>query len=93
MKVLDAGCGPGIVTEALAPYVHEIIAYDLTPKMVEAARIRCENAGLCNVDYKTGMIESLPYENEYFDRVVSRLVVHHLPEPTKGFREIYKVLK
>ena len=81
MKILDAGCGPGIVTKALAPYVQEIIAYDLTPEMIEAARTRCETAGLHNVRYQTGMIESLPYEDEYFDRVVSRLVAHHLPEP------------
>lgn len=93
MKVLDAGCGPGIITEALAPNVKELVAYDLTPKMVEAARIRCESAGLNNVEYKTGMIESLPYDDEYFDSVVSRLVMHHLSEPIRGFREMYRVLK
>lgn len=93
MNVLDAGCGPGIITEAIAPYVYKIVAYDLTLKMVEAARVRCESAGLYNVEYKTGMIESLPYQNEYFDRVVSRLVMHHLPEPIKGFKEMFRVLK
>jgi ubiquinone/menaquinone biosynthesis C-methylase UbiE len=93
MTVLDAGCGPGIVTEALAPYVREIVAYDLTPEMVEATRIRCENAGIQNVRYHTGMIESLPFDDEYFDRIISRLVLHHLLEPTEAFREIYRVLK
>ena len=93
MTLLDAGCGPGIVTEALAPMVQEIVAYDITPEMIEATRTRCESAGLHNVRYQTGLIESLPYEDEYFDRVVSRLVVHHLPEPAKGFREIFRVLK
>jgi ubiquinone/menaquinone biosynthesis C-methylase UbiE len=93
MTVLDAGCGPGIVTEAVAPHVKEVVAFDLTPAMIEATRMRCENAGLHNVRYQTGNIESLPYENEYFDRVISRLVVHHLPEPRKGLKEIHRVLK
>jgi ubiquinone/menaquinone biosynthesis C-methylase UbiE len=92
-KVLDVGCGPGIVTEALSPYVQTIVAYDLSPQMVEAARIRCTSAGLYNVEYETGMIESLPYEDEHFDRVVSRLVMHHLPETNKAFNEMYRVLK
>ena len=93
MTVLDAGCGPGIVTEALAPYVKEIIAYDLTPAMTEATKRRCIKAGIQNVKYQTGTIESLPYENDYFDRVISRLVVHHLQEPQKAFKEVYRVLK
>jgi ubiquinone/menaquinone biosynthesis C-methylase UbiE len=93
MTILDAGCGPGIVTEALAPQVKEIVAYDLTPAMIEATRTRCEKAGLQNVRYQAGLIESLPYGNDFFERVISRLVVHHLPEPQKAFTEIKRVLK
>ncbi len=93
MTVLDAGCGPGILTETLAPLVHKIVAYDLTPEMVEAAETRCKKAELSNVEYRIGTIESLPYENEHFDRVITRLVVHHLPEPSKGLEEMHRVLK
>jgi ubiquinone/menaquinone biosynthesis C-methylase UbiE len=65
----------------------------LLQKKGEAARIRCTNAGLFNVEYETGMIETLPYEDEYFDRVVSRLVKYHIPETNKAFNEMYRVLK
>ncbi|MGZ3538799.1 MAG: class I SAM-dependent methyltransferase, partial [Syntrophales bacterium] len=49
MSLLDLGCGPGIVTASLAPDVREVVAYDLTPEMLDKARQRCEKAGLKNV--------------------------------------------
>jgi ubiquinone/menaquinone biosynthesis C-methylase UbiE len=88
MKVLDAGCGPEILTEAISPYVDEIVAYDLTPEMIEATRKKCENVGLQNVFYATGKIESILYEDNFFDSVISCLMFYHLPDLLEGFREI-----
>jgi ubiquinone/menaquinone biosynthesis C-methylase UbiE len=39
MNLLDLGCGPGIVTVAMAPDVREAVAYDLTPEMLDKAKV------------------------------------------------------
>jgi ubiquinone/menaquinone biosynthesis C-methylase UbiE len=93
MKLLDLGCGPGIVTASLAPAVREVVAYDLTPEMLEKARQRCEKAGLKNVRFELGRAEELPFEKESFDCVVTRLTVHHFTDPRKVMKEVVRVTR
>lgn len=93
MKILDLGCGPGIVTAALAPDAGEVVAFDLTPEMLEKARQRCEKAGLTNVRFEIGKAEQLPFEGGRFDAVVTRLTIHHFQEPHLVMAEIARVIK
>jgi len=79
--VLDVGCGPGIVTEALAGDGHEVIALDLTPEMVRGARRRCEDSGFFNVHYVIGQAEYLPFKEAAFNVIVTRLTIHHFADP------------
>ncbi len=81
LRVLDVGCGPGIVTEALAGEGHEVIALDLTPEMVRRARQRCQDSGFFNVHYVIGQAEYLPFEETVFKAVVTRLTIHHFADP------------
>ncbi len=93
MKLLDLGCGPGIVTAFLAPSVREAVAYDLTPEMLEKARQRCEKASLKNVRFELGRAEELPFEKESFDCVVTRLTIHHFPDPRRVMEEAARVTR
>lgn len=93
MKVLDLGCGPGIVTAALAPDVKEIVAYDLTPEMIEKARKKCNESGLKNVRFELGSAEQLPFEEESFDCVVARLTIHHFLDPHRVMKEVVRVTR
>ena len=93
MDLLDLGCGPGIVTASLAPDVQEVVAYDLTPEMLDKARQRCEKAGLKNVRFKLGSAEELPFKNKSFDCVVTRLTVHHFPDPRRVMEEVVRVTR
>ncbi|MDD1751518.1 MAG: class I SAM-dependent methyltransferase, partial [Methanotrichaceae archaeon] len=45
------------------------------------------------LEFKVGSVYSLPYENDFFDMVVSTLSFHHWNEPIIGLNEIYRVLK
>lgn len=54
IRVLDLGCGPDILTTALAPYVTEVVALDITPKMIERIRQRSIELGLNNVRLRLG---------------------------------------
>ena len=77
--VLDAGCGPGLVAEALAAEGHRVRGVDLSPEMVRRARARCERFGDA-VRFELGSVLALA-PAEPFDASVSRFVLHHAPDP------------
>jgi ubiquinone/menaquinone biosynthesis C-methylase UbiE len=92
-RVLDVACGPGIVTSELASVAREVVAFDLTPEMLAKAEERCRKAGRANVVFRVGSATSLPFADQSFDAVVTRLSLHHLPEPSKALAEMLRVLK
>jgi len=93
MNLLDLGCGPGIVTAAMAPDVREVVAYDLTPEMLNQAMKRCREAGLKNVRFELGSAEHLPFEEGTFDCVVTRLTIHHFLDPRRVMEEAVRVTR
>ncbi len=96
-KVLDVGCGTGGVTIPAKQRVGitgEAAGIDPAPEMIAVARKKAVRAGL-EVDFRVGVIESLPYPDATFDVVTSSLMMHHLPHELQatGLSEIYRVLK
>ena len=91
--VLDAGCGPGIVSAALATQVGRVEGVDLTPAMIALARQRVQSEGLANVRFQVGDMSALPFEDASFDGAVSRYTVHHLDHPLAALREMVRVTK
>lgn len=96
-KALDVGCGPGRLAIALqrrAGATGEVHGVDPSEEMIDLARRRAAEAG-APVEFRVDGIEKLPYPDETFDSVVTRLVLHHLPEDSKrqGFAELRRVLK
>ncbi len=95
-RVLDSGCGTATLTlliKKTCPEV-EIIGLDIDPKILEIARSKVQKAGM-DIKLEQGSAFELPYPDNYFDRVVSSLVIHHLTHENKArtFREIFRVLK
>jgi ubiquinone/menaquinone biosynthesis C-methylase UbiE len=91
--VLDVACGPGIVSAALATRVREVVALDLTPGMLSKARQRCSAAGVDNVTFREGDATALPFTDDCFDGVVTRLSIHHFPAPHRVVGEMFRVLR
>jgi ubiquinone/menaquinone biosynthesis C-methylase UbiE len=91
--VLDLACGPGVLSAAVAETAREVVAFDLTPTMLQKAAQRCAAAGRDNVSFREGNAADLPFANAAFDAVVTRLSVHHFDQPARVFSEIFRVLR
>lgn len=91
--VLDAGCGAGHTALAFAPHVKRVIAYDLTPAMLEQVEKLATERGIMNVETRLGDVEQLPFEDAIFDAVVSRYSAHHWVNPQAALVEFARVLK
>jgi len=92
-RVLDLGCGGGHVTFHIAPLVREVVAYDLSPEMLEVVSRTARERGLANIATARGVAESLPFEADSFDAVLSRFSSHHWRDLDAGLREAARVLK
>ena len=77
-KILDAGCGPGLVAESFLEAGHLVHGVDLSAEMVRRARERCVRFGT-RATFAQGSVLELAAEVP-FDAAVSRLVVHHVPD-------------
>ena len=76
-RVLDVATGTGNTAFAFAPFVAEVVAYDLTPGMLEQVRIGAAERGLTNVHPLLGDACAIPESVSGFDLVVARLAPHH----------------
>jgi len=92
-RVLDSGCGPGLVSCHLAPWVGEVVGADLTPAMLELGRSRAAERGLSNVTFVHGDMTSLPFAAGEFDVAITRYAFHHLQNPRAAFAELVRVTK
>ena len=84
---LEVAAGTCICGRALAPFVRDITCLDLTEAMLEQGKWLAEKDGLRNISFVTGRAERLPFEDDTFDIVITRLSLHHFVEPEKKFRE------
>jgi SAM-dependent methyltransferase len=92
-RVLDVGCGPGLVARTLAPRVRSFVGVDVTPAMIERARALAAGAGLSNAEFVVGDAVALSFEAASFDVVVTRLALHHMPDPGAVLSEVARVLR
>lgn len=80
-KILDVGCGTGIVHD-LYPNA-DIVGIDISDGMLKHHKGKWIKAP----------VENVPFKDNYFDLVVCRSTLHHLPDAVAGLREIKRVLK
>lgn len=90
-NVLVIGCGFGEDALNLAKAGANVQAFDLSPESVEMSRKRADNEGL-EIEFREMVAEKLDYEDNHFDIIVARDILHHVEIP-ECFAEIERVSK
>jgi ubiquinone/menaquinone biosynthesis C-methylase UbiE len=86
-RVLEVGCGWGELAEWIARETSaEVVATDLSPRMVELTRER-------GIDARLADVQALPFDDGEFDVVVAAWMLYHVPDLDLAFAEIARVLR
>ena len=91
-RVLDVGCGDGVLSVRLAQAGADVTAFDNELRMLVAARRRADEAGQ-KVALVEGDAQSLPFPDSAFDIVVAVTVLCFVAEPERAFHEMARVLR
>ncbi|AGA91939.1 ubiquinone biosynthesis O-methyltransferase [Thioflavicoccus mobilis 8321] len=83
LRLLDIGCGGGILSESLARLGAEVVGIDVAPKNIRVASLHAERAGLA-IDYRLVSAEELAASGATFDAVLNMEVIEHV-EGLSGF--------
>ena len=86
-RVLEVGCGWGEFAARIRDELDaEVVAIDLSPRMVELARER-------GVDARVGDVQALSFGDGEFDCVVANWMLYHVPDVDRGLSELARVLR
>jgi ubiquinone/menaquinone biosynthesis C-methylase UbiE len=94
--VLELVPGPGAFTVDAARRLGpegRLIAVDIRPEMIAQVKARVRQAGLSNVETHVASAYELPIEDASVDRAFMVTVLPEIPDPMRGLREVYRVLK
>ena len=95
-KVVDAGSGAGfdcfVAGKQVGP-TGRVIGVDMLAEMLEKSRSSAKQLGLDNVEFREGLIESMPVPDGWADVVISNGVINLCADKKKAMQEIWRVLK
>ena len=80
LRILDIGCGGGLLSEPMARLGSQVVGADAAERNIPVARLHAEQMGL-EIDYRVTTAEALAEAGESFDAVLNMEVVEHVPDP------------
>ena len=92
LRILDIGCGGGLLSEPMARLGATVVGADAAPRNISVARIHAEQSGL-TIDYRHTTAEALAAAGERFDVVLNMEVVEHVADPLAYLTACHDLLK
>jgi 2-polyprenyl-6-hydroxyphenyl methylase/3-demethylubiquinone-9 3-methyltransferase len=93
-RVLDVGCGGGILADAMARRGASVLGIDLATKALRVAQLHALEAATPNVEYREVSVEGLAIEQpETFDVVTCMEMLEHVPDPGSVVRSCAELVK
>ncbi len=80
LRILDIGCGGGLLSEPMARLGADVVGADAAPRNIPVAQVHAEQSGL-TIDYRHTTAEDLAAAGEQFDVVLNMEVVEHVADP------------
>lgn len=93
MDLFEFGCGTGSTALLHAPRVRHIRAVDFSARMIEIAENKARAAGITNVSFEQGAIETVDLKPRSLDMVLALSVLHLLPNKGAAIAKVFAALK
>ncbi|OUS05795.1 SAM-dependent methyltransferase [Rhodobacterales bacterium 52_120_T64] len=92
-EVLELGCGTGTTAVAHAPFVKQILAIDVSSKMLEFAENKAKAAGVTNVIFSRANIENISDFETTYDVIMCHSILHLLEDKQAVIANVFQLLK
>ena len=92
LRLLDIGCGGGLLSEPMARLGATVVGADAAERNIPVAQVHAEQSGL-NIDYRHTTAEALAEAGEQFDIVLNMEVVEHVADPLSYLTAYQQLLK
>jgi 2-polyprenyl-6-hydroxyphenyl methylase/3-demethylubiquinone-9 3-methyltransferase len=92
LRLLDIGCGGGLLSEPMARLGATVVGADAAPRNIPVAQVHAEQSGL-TIDYRHTTAEALASAGEQFDVVLNMEVVEHVSDPLAYLTACQQLLK
>jgi 2-polyprenyl-6-hydroxyphenyl methylase/3-demethylubiquinone-9 3-methyltransferase len=91
LRILDIGCGGGLLSEPMARLGASVVGVDPVGKNIKVAELHAKQVGL-NIDYRVTTAEELAQNKEIFDVILNMEVIEHVPNPEKYIKTCSELL-
>ena len=92
LRILDIGCGGGLLSEPMARLGATVVGADAAPRNIPVAQVHAEQSGL-TIDYRVTTAEDMAAAGEQFDVVLNMEVVEHVADPLAYLTACQQLLK
>lgn len=92
LRILDIGCGGGLLSEPMARLGAEVVGADAAERNIPVAQVHAEEQGL-TIDYRHTSAEALVEDGEQFDAIMNMEVVEHVADPLMFLTACQQLLK
>jgi 2-polyprenyl-6-hydroxyphenyl methylase/3-demethylubiquinone-9 3-methyltransferase len=92
LRILDIGCGGGLLSEPMARLGADVVGADAAPRNIPVAQVHAEQSGLA-IDYRHTTAEDMAAAGEQFDVVLNMEVVEHVADPLAYLTACRQLLK
>ena len=92
LRILDIGCGGGLLSEPMARLGATVVGADAAPRNIPVAQLHATSSGL-SIDYRHTTAEDMAAAGEQFDVVLNMEVVEHVSDPLTFLTACQSLLK
>ena len=92
LRVADLGCGEGYLALEATRWAKQVVAIDVSERVLATARELAKSRSIRNISFKQGEIEELPLDDGAYDVALLSQALHHAKDPARAISEAARIL-